>query len=193
MARELNRVAPTPGDKFALMLGQRPTPRTDAAANESIVKVYETSKQLEREVAEARGQIDSWQKLALSAEVLRKKAETERDNAESDRKQAEADTLRALHERNEARETIAEMETRHAAVMLHTQGVVDESNATRGQRDRLAAALRACREDSCELLGERAWWADEPRCDYRKRYDETAENIARADEALAAIEGKEQG
>ena len=29
------------------------TPRTDSAANESIVRVYETSKQLERELAEA--------------------------------------------------------------------------------------------------------------------------------------------
>jgi hypothetical protein len=40
----------------------------------------------------------------------------ERDNAESDRRQAEADAIRALHERNEAR----------------------------GQRDRLATALRQC-------------------------------------------------
>ncbi len=31
-----------------------PTPRTNAAANDSIVKVYETSKQLERELAECR-------------------------------------------------------------------------------------------------------------------------------------------
>ncbi len=30
MARELDAVAPTPGDKFRLMIGQRPTPRTDA-------------------------------------------------------------------------------------------------------------------------------------------------------------------
>jgi seryl-tRNA synthetase len=36
-----------------------PTPRTDAAANDSIVKVYETSKQLERELAEARVQRDT--------------------------------------------------------------------------------------------------------------------------------------
>jgi chromosome segregation ATPase len=109
MARELDRVAPTPGDKFALMV--------------SIDPMLERALRAERELADA----------------IR-----ERDNAESDRKQAEADTLRALHERNEARETIAEMETRHAAVMLHTQGVVDEANATREQRDQLADALKNC-------------------------------------------------
>jgi hypothetical protein len=116
MARELDWVAPSPGDKFALMFGQRPTPRTDALKAEYLksspvpwtaLKACET---LERELAEARE-----------------------------------------------------------------------------QRDRLAEALRACREDSCELLGERYWWADEPRCDYRKRYDETAENIVKADEALDAL------
>jgi hypothetical protein len=34
------------------------TPRTDGAANESIVRVYETSKQLERELADAIAQRD---------------------------------------------------------------------------------------------------------------------------------------
>ena len=34
------------------------TPRTDRAANESIVRVYETSKQLERELADAIAQRD---------------------------------------------------------------------------------------------------------------------------------------
>jgi len=59
----------------------------------------------------------------------------------------------------------------------------------RGQRDRLATALKACREDSCELLGERSWWKDEERAGFRKRYDATAENIVRADEALDSIKG----
>jgi hypothetical protein len=44
------------------------TPRTDAAANDSIVKVYETSKQLERELAEARVQRDT---LAEALEKFR--------------------------------------------------------------------------------------------------------------------------
>lgn len=58
--RELDKVAPTPAEKLMLMTGNlRPTPRTDAAANDSIVKVYETSKQLERELAEMTEQRDA--------------------------------------------------------------------------------------------------------------------------------------
>jgi uncharacterized coiled-coil DUF342 family protein len=45
-------------------------------------------------------------------------------------------------ERDEARETIATMEIRHTAVMLHTQSIVDEANEIREQRDRLADACR---------------------------------------------------
>ena len=45
-------------------------------------------------------------------------------------------------QRDEARETIAMMEIRHAAVMLHTQDIVDEANQFREQRDRLAEALQ---------------------------------------------------
>ena len=41
----------------------------------------------------------------------------------------------------ELRETISDLETRHAATMLHTQSIVDESNELRRQRDRLADAL----------------------------------------------------
>jgi len=52
------------------------------------------------------------------------------------------------------------------------------------QRDALAEALRNCREDSVELLGERDWWKSEPRSDYQARYAETAKNIAVADAAL---------
>ena len=47
-----------------------------------------------------------------------------------------------VRERDEAQETIATMEIRHAAVMLHTQSIVDDANQCREQRDRLAAALR---------------------------------------------------
>lgn len=55
------------------------------------------------------------------------------------------------------------------------------------QRDRLAEALRECLEDSMELLGERDWWKDEPRLDYQKRYQETRDNVTRADEALQSL------
>lgn len=40
-----------------------------------------------------------------------------------------------------AREKIEEMETRHAAAMLHTQTIVDDANEAREQRDRLADTL----------------------------------------------------
>jgi hypothetical protein len=59
------------------------------------------------------------------------------------------------------------------------------------QRDRLAVALEQCREDSIELLGERDWWQNEPRCDYQKRYQETRDNVTRADEALQSLTTKE--
>jgi antitoxin component of MazEF toxin-antitoxin module len=55
------------------------------------------------------------------------------------------------------------------------------------QRDRLAEALRECREDSVELLGEREWWQNESRLDYQKRYQETRDNVTRADEALQSL------
>lgn len=38
-------------------------------------------------------------------------------------------------QRDEARETIATMEIRHAAVMRHTQSIVDDANQCRDQRD----------------------------------------------------------
>lgn len=49
-------------------------------------------------------------------------------------------------------------------------------------------ALKACREDSAELLAERSWWKDESRGGYRGRYFETTENIMRADEIIAKYE-----
>lgn len=55
------------------------------------------------------------------------------------------------------------------------------------QRDRLAEALIACREDSVELLGERDWWQRESRLDYQKRYQETRDNVTRADAALQSL------
>jgi antitoxin component of MazEF toxin-antitoxin module len=57
------------------------------------------------------------------------------------------------------------------------------------QRDRLAEALEECKEDSIELLGERDWWQNEPRCGHKKRYEETSENITRADKILAIVKG----
>ena len=55
------------------------------------------------------------------------------------------------------------------------------------QRDRLAEALRECRDDSIELLGERDSWQLENRGDYQKRYQETRDNVTRADAALQSL------
>jgi hypothetical protein len=75
-------------------------------------------------------------------------------------------------------------------LLAATKKVVELNNqltAVTEQRDRLAEALQACREDSVELLGERCFWQNEPRCDYDKRYQETRNNVTRADEALQSL------
>jgi hypothetical protein len=91
--------------------------------------------------------------------------ERELDQERQDRKQADLDAIRALGERNDARK---------------------ELDRERALADRLAARLEQCREDSIELLGERHWWKDEPGSEYSKRYEETAENVVAAAEALDA-------
>lgn len=63
----------------------------------------------------------------------------------------------------------------------------NEANDLRQQRDRLAEALSQCREDSVQLLGDRDWWQYEIRLDYQKRYQETRDNVTRADEALQSL------
>ena len=55
------------------------------------------------------------------------------------------------------------------------------------QRDKLAVALRECRDDSIELLGERDWWQRESRGDYQERYQEIRDNVTRADAALQSL------
>jgi hypothetical protein len=78
------------------------------------------------------------------------------------------------------------------AIKRPNETVLEACNRILRQRDELLEALEACRYDSCELLGERNWWKDEHRCDYRKRYEETAANIVRADAAIAAVKGVDQ-
>jgi hypothetical protein len=45
------------------------------------------------------------------------------------------------------------------------------------------------REDACELLSERGWWADEPRARYAERYYELKERIVQAGELLDKLKG----
>lgn len=49
-------------------------------------------------------------------------------------------------------------------------------------------ALTECVDDSGELLAERGWWQDEPRCDYQIRYDEHKQRIKAAKAALAKLQ-----
>lgn len=51
----------------------------------------------------------------------------------------------------------------------------------------LADALRECREDSIELLGERSWWQNEPRRAYAVEYEKLKTRIDSADKALAFL------
>jgi hypothetical protein len=87
----------------------------------------------------------------------------------------------------ELAEALSDLEFRRDLFKLQEQ----QLNDVRAERDRLAEALRECREDSAELLGERDSWQNETRLDYQKRYQETRDNVARADEALQSLTSNE--
>jgi len=55
------------------------------------------------------------------------------------------------------------------------------------QRDALAEALRECREDSMELLGERDWWKNCKHWQYVNGYAELLWRIENADKALSSL------
>jgi len=141
-----------------------PTPRTDAAVVESkgqwSYKLREVSRQLEREVVELRKQLQE--------------AHRERDNAISDHKQADTDTLRALHERNEARRELEEAQNR--AAFFESAMCVQGDHITKitEQRDELAEALRAVAANPGNCSGRNA---------------PCFESGLIAKEALAAVEG----
>ena len=86
-----------------------------------------------------------------------------------------------------AREELAELKEEYGTWWAQKRIAIDELKEVTEQRDRLAEALRQCREDSVELLGERNWWKNEPRLGYQKRYQETRDNVTRADEALQSL------
>ena len=120
---------------------------------------------------------------------------------------AQEELAAVTEQRDEAREQLAEIEDKmrvelgghpnsklwgEAGLIAATMRCVDALDEVTEQRDRLAEALQACREDSVELLGERCFWQNEPRCDYDKRYQETRNNVTRADEALQSLTPKSQ-
>ena len=86
-----------------------------------------------------------------------------------------------------ARGELAELKEEYGTWWAQKRIAIDELKEVTEQRDRLAEALRQCREDSVELLGERNWWKNEPRLGYQKRYQETRDNVTRADEALQSL------
>jgi hypothetical protein len=90
--------------------------------------------------------------------------------------ECERNGLHALHNKNSA----------YSAELLELCGIL------RKERDALVTALEQCKEDSIELLEERSWWKNEPRCDYGKRYKDIENNIARADAVLEAIKPTNQ-
>lgn len=49
-------------------------------------------------------------------------------------------------------------------------------------------ALDGCREDTCELIAERDWWKDEPRCGYAVQYQKMLSRLAAAEFALAKLQ-----
>ena len=49
----------------------------------------------------------------------------------------------------------------------------------------LRGALASNRENTCELMGERHWWKDEPRCGYAEQYKAMQKDVADADVALS--------
>ena len=88
----------------------------------------------------------------VSADFARK-LERERDEARNafimavdEMVQVQSKLREAKIEWDEARDTVATMEIRHAAAMFHAQRVVDDANQLREQRDKLAAVLRKIRD-----------------------------------------------
>jgi hypothetical protein len=63
-----------------------------------------------------------------------------------------------------------------------------ENAKLRDAADAMFAALNDCREDTCELIAERDWWKDEPRCRYDVRYQEMKDRLNAAITALAAYQ-----
>ena len=134
-------------------MNDTPTPETDALyRDDHRPNLIEHARKLERERDEAREYAD---KLAegLPDGMLPKDVEVLREANLG--LATELATVTA--QRDEARETIATMEIRHAAVMLHTQSIVDEANQFREQRDRLAEVLRKLRNNESMSLGGAAY------------------------------------
>lgn len=146
----------------------------------------ETLNKLERERDEARAESIRWMSIAEG------RGRTDDDTSVcqelNDANERMGKKLaQTLDERDRLAEKIDKLESHIATVKKCHDWTMADRDAVARKRDRLAEALRYCREDSAELLGERDWWQDEPRCDYAKRWQETHDNLTRADEALQSL------
>jgi hypothetical protein len=186
MARELDAVAPTPGDKFALMFGHRPTPRTDefmAATCCDLDHCTDFARQLERELADALGTIS----MAINSANARQ-AETEharRRLAEAREEGEEQARLLGMSGEREAgllaeidrlKRELAEERARSFRLADRAEDLLVDLAEARGQRDRLAEALR-------ELIHHR------PRADWEGLTIAEALAWDSAEDALDALKG----
>lgn len=64
----------------------------------------------------------------------------------------------------------------------------EEIQAMRGAIKEAHDALDGCREDTCELIAERDWWKDEPRCGYAVRYQEIQSRLTAAESAITKLQ-----
>jgi uncharacterized protein (DUF3084 family) len=132
---------------------------------------------------------ECWMNYCLEAEKGLTAVTEQRDDLQMQLDSScNAEELRQFRaERDVAREALAELNQEYGTWWAQKRIALDELKDVTEQRDRLAKALQACREDSVELLGERCFWQNEPRCDYDKRYQETRNNVTRANEALQSL------
>ena len=66
------------------------------------------------------------------------------------------------------------------AIVTHKLGLMTAADVS---------LIEGLREDAAELLGERGWWADEPRHTYHARYHDLKGRIVQADELLDKLKG----
>ena len=109
------------------------TPRTDEAA----VDVWRKSNG--ERMATSSDKVDADFARCLERELNEARFDLDFSRRLADWQSKTIDDLTA--QRDEARETITTMEIRHAAVMLHTQSIVDEANQFREQQNALMVRL----------------------------------------------------
>lgn len=111
-------------------------------------------------------------------------AERERDEA-----LAYADKLAAGLPEGMLPKDVEVLRDANLALAVERDALQEQLDAERALADRLAEALKQCREDSAELLGERAhddWSPEEIKTLMRERDEALCEYLRPIDEALAA-------